>query len=169
MPKSTPAAPARAAEVTKAIILYFTTFTPTLSAAMRLSRIAMMARPERAERTVRVRIKGERGFLTIKGLTSVNGLSRFEWEKEIPVQEAEDLMKLCESGIIDKRRYLVDVGEHTYEVDEFYGENEGLVVAEIELTCEDEAFLKPEWLGQEVTGELKYYNSMLMKNPYKNW
>ena len=121
------------------------------------------------ERTVRVRIKEDRGFLTIKGLTSVNGLSRFEWEKEIPVQEAEDLMKICESGIIDKRRYLVDAGEHTYEVDEFYGENEGLVVAEIELSCEDEAFLKPEWLGQEVTGDIRYYNSMLMKNPYKNW
>ena len=121
------------------------------------------------ERTVRVRVKGEKGFITIKGIGSASGASRFEWEKEIPVAEVQDLLQICEPGVIDKTRYLVEAGDHTYEVDEFYGDNEGLVVAEVELSSEDEAFVKPEWLGEEVTGDVKYYNSMLMKNPHKNW
>lgn len=121
------------------------------------------------ERTVRVRLKGEKGYMTIKGLSSESGLSRFEWEKEIPMTEAQELLKICEPGVIDKTRYLIDVGSHTFEVDEFYGENEGLVIAEIELSSEDEHFVKPEWLGEEVTGDIRYYNSMLMKNPYKRW
>ena len=121
------------------------------------------------ERTVRVRVKGEKGFITIKGIGSESGASRFEWEKEIPVAEVQDLLQICEPGVIDKTRYLVEAGDHTYEVDEFYGDNEGLVVAEVELSSEDETFVKPEWLGEEVTGDVKYYNSMLMKNPYKNW
>ena len=121
------------------------------------------------ERTVRVRLKGEKGYMTIKGLSSESGLSRFEWEKEIPMTEAQELLKICEPGVIDKTRYLIDVGSHTFEVDEFYGENEGLVMAEIELSSEGEHFVKPEWLGEEVTGDIRYYNSMLMKNPYKNW
>ncbi len=121
------------------------------------------------ERTVRVRVKGEKGFITIKGIGSDSGASRFEWEKEIPVAEVNDLLKICEPGVIDKTRYLVPVGDHTYEVDEFYGDNEGLTVAEVELGAEDEAFVKPEWLGEEVTGDVRYYNSMLMTNPYKNW
>lgn len=121
------------------------------------------------ERTVRVRIKGEKGFITIKGIGSASGASRYEWEKEIPTAEVEELLKICEPGVIDKTRYLVEAGAHTYEVDEFYGDNEGLVVAEVELASEDENFVKPEWLGEEVTGDVRYYNSMLMKNPYKNW
>ena len=121
------------------------------------------------ERTVRVRIKGDKGFITIKGIGSDSGASRYEWEKEIPVSEVEDLLKICEPGVIDKTRYLVASGEHTFEVDEFYGDNEGLVVAEVELASENEVFEKPSFLGQEVTGDVKYYNSMLMKNPYKNW
>lgn len=121
------------------------------------------------ERTVRVRVKGEKGFITIKGKGNDSGASRFEWEKEVPVNEIQDLLKICEPGIIDKTRYLVKAGEHTFEVDEFYGENEGLVVAEVELGSEGEAFEKPEWLGEEVTGDVKYYNSMLMKNPYTKW
>lgn len=121
------------------------------------------------ERTVRVRVKGEKGFITIKGIGSDSGASRFEWEKEIPIAEVQDLLNICEPGVIDKTRYLVKVGEHTFEVDEFYGDNDGLVVAEVELGSENEAFDKPEWLGEEVTGDVKYYNSMLMKNPYKNW
>ena len=121
------------------------------------------------ERTVRVRVKGDCGFITVKGLGSESGASRFEWEKEIPVAEVQDLLQICEPGVIDKTRYLVEAGDHTYEVDEFYGDNEGLVVAEVELSSEDETFVKPEWLGEEVTGDVKYYNSMLMKNPYKNW
>ena len=121
------------------------------------------------ERTVRVRVKGDKGFITVKGIGSQSGASRFEWEKEIPATEAEQLLAICEPGVIDKTRYLVKSGEHTFEVDEFYGDNDGLTVAEVELASEDEAFVKPEWLGEEVTGDVKYYNSMLMKNPYKNW
>ena len=122
-----------------------------------------------AERTVRVRVKGDKGFLTIKGISNESGTSRFEWEKEIPVSEAQTLLTLCEPGVIDKTRYLVPCGEHTYEVDEFYGENSGLTVAEVELNSEDEAFEKPLWLAAEVTGDVRYYNSMLMKAPYKTW
>lgn len=119
------------------------------------------------QRTVRVRIKGDQGYITVKGQGSET--TRFEWEKEIPVNEALELMELCEPGLIDKTRYLVDEGGHTFEVDEFYGENEGLIVAEIELSFEDESFARPQWLGEEVTGDPRYYNSMLMKNPYANW
>ena len=121
------------------------------------------------ERTVRVRVKGDKGFITIKGIGNASGASRFEWEKEIPVEDVKALLEICEPGVIDKTRYLVKAGEHTYEVDEFYGDNEGLTVPEVELSDENEAFDKPSWLGEEVTGDAKYYNSMLMKNPYKNW
>jgi len=121
------------------------------------------------ERTVRVRIKGDKGFITIKGIGNSSGASRYEWEKEIPINEVEELLKICEPGVIDKTRYLVKVGNHTFEVDEFYGENKGLIVAEIELSSETETFDKPTWLGSEVTGDTKYYNSMLMKNPYTKW
>ncbi len=121
------------------------------------------------ERTVRVRVKGDKGFITIKGIGSESGASRYEWEKEIPVEEVNELLKICEPGVIDKTRYHVVAGPHTYEVDEFYGENEGLTVAEVELSSEEESFEKPEWLAEEVTGDVKYYNSMLMKNPYTKW
>lgn len=120
-------------------------------------------------RTVRVRIRDEKGYLTIKGASNESGISRYEWEKEISLQEAEELMKLCEPGIIDKTRYLVKSGKHVFEVDEFYGENAGLVVAEVELNEEDESFQKPHFIGKEVTGEVRYYNSFLMKNPYSRW
>jgi adenylate cyclase len=121
------------------------------------------------ERTVRIRIKGNKGYITIKGISNASGTSRYEWEKEIPVEEARELLNICEPGVIDKTRYLVQSNEHTFEVDEFYGDNEGLVVAEIELTSEDEFFEKPVWLGEEVTGDKKYFNAMLMKNPFSNW
>lgn len=121
------------------------------------------------ERTVRVRTKGDKGYITIKGKGDATGASRYEWEKEIPVSEVEELLKICEPGVIDKTRFLVPVGNHTFEVDEFYGENEGLIVAEVELNAIDESFDRPEWLGKEVTGDVRYYNSMLMKNPFKNW
>jgi len=121
------------------------------------------------ERTVRIRIKGDKGFITVKGIGNESGTSRFEWEKEISIQDATDLLKISEPGVIDKTRFNVKSGEHTFEVDEFYGENEGLTVAEVELSAEDENFNKPSWLGEEVTGQVKYYNSMLMKNPYKDW
>lgn len=123
------------------------------------------------ERLVRVRLKGDQGFITIKGKADETGLSRFEWEKEIAKEDALALLALCEPGMIDKTRYLVKNtdGKHTWEVDVFHGDNEGLILAEIELDSEDEAFDKPTWLGKEVTGDDRYYNSMLMKNPYKNW
>ncbi|AOZ99281.1 CYTH domain-containing protein [Flavobacterium commune] len=121
------------------------------------------------ERTVRVRIKENKAYLTIKGSSSASGMSRFEWEKEIAVDEAKNLLLLCEKGVIDKTRFEVKVGHHTYEVDEFYGENEGLEMAEIELKSETEDFEKPNWLGEEVTNDKRYYNSYLSKNPYQNW
>ncbi|MFV8324587.1 CYTH domain-containing protein [Flavobacterium sp. ZS1P14] len=121
------------------------------------------------ERTVRVRLKGEKGFLTIKGISNESGLSRFEWEKEIPAEEAKKLLLLCEKGVIDKTRFEVKSGDHVYEVDVFYGENEGLIIAEIELSSETETFEKPSWLGEEVTNNKRYYNSYLSNNPYKNW
>ena len=121
------------------------------------------------ERTVRVRIKGNQGFLTIKGKGNHSGISRYEWEKEIPVKEAEELLQLCEPGIIDKTRYLVKSGNHTFEVDEFHGENEGLILAEIELETENESFVKPSWIAEEVTGDAKYYNAVLTKHPYSRW
>ncbi|WP_296121043.1 CYTH domain-containing protein [uncultured Bacteroides sp.] len=120
-------------------------------------------------RTVRVRIRDERGYLTIKGASDKSGISRYEWEKEIPLDEARDLLKLCEPGIIDKTRYLVRSGQHVFEVDEFYGENEGLTVAEVELSSEDEPFVKPAFIGREVTGDVRYYNSQLMKHPFTTW
>lgn len=120
-------------------------------------------------RTVRIRIKGNKGFITVKGIGSESGLSRFEWEKEIELQEAQQLLKLCEKGIIDKIRYEIRMGSHVYEVDEFYGENEGLIVAEIELTSENELFDKPEWLGEEVSNDPRFYNAYLSKNPFKTW
>lgn len=120
-------------------------------------------------RTVRVRIRDCQGYLTIKGASNESGTSRYEWEREIPLAEAQELMKLCEPGIIDKTRYLVKCGAHTFEVDEFYGENQGLVIAEVELGDENEPYQRPSFLGEEVTGDVRYYNSFLMKNPYANW
>lgn len=121
------------------------------------------------ERTVRVRIKGNDGFLTIKGSGNETGLSRFEWEKKIDLDDAKLLMKLCEKGAISKTRFEIKIGKHVFEVDEFYGENQGLIIAEIELESENEIFEKPNWLGKEVTNDEKYYNAYLSKNPFKNW
>ncbi|WP_144960514.1 CYTH domain-containing protein [Gillisia sp. Hel_I_86] len=121
------------------------------------------------ERTTRIRVQGKIAFITIKGKSSASGLSRFEWEKEIPADEALELLKLCEPGVIKKVRYFVKSKEFTFEIDEFSGDNKGLIVAEIELKSENDTFDKPEWLGEEVTGDLRYYNSQLSKNPFKNW
>ena len=120
-------------------------------------------------RTVRVRIRDSRGYLTIKGPSENGGLARYEFEKEITLSEAENLMKLCEPGMIDKTRYLVKSGKHIFEVDEFYGENEGLVMAEVELAYEDEPYEKPSFIGKEVTGDRRYYNSQLKEHPYTTW
>lgn len=120
-------------------------------------------------RTVRVRIADEKAFLTIKGISNSSGTSRFEWEKEIQKEEAENLFLLCEPGVIEKTRFLVTVDHHTFEVDEFYGDNDGLIVAEVELNSETESYTKPSWLDIEVTGQKEYYNSSLSKYPFKSW
>ena len=120
-------------------------------------------------RTVRVRIRDARGYLTIKGPARNGGFGHYEFEKEITLTEAEELMRLCEPGIIDKTRYLVKSGQHTFEVDEFYGENEGLVMAEVELGSEDEPYEKPDFIGKEVTGDKRYYNSHLRECPFSVW
>lgn len=139
------------------------------SQAFKAERITQGYLSSVAERTVRIRIKGEQGFITIKGKSSGDGIVRYEWEKEITLADARELLELCEPGVIDKTRYLVRAGKHIFEVDEFYGENEGLVMAEIELGNENESFEKPDWLGKEVTGDLRYYNAMLARKPYTMW
>lgn len=122
-------------------------------------------------RTVRVRIRDDKGYLTIKGPSTAEGLSRYEFEKEISLEDARDLMAICEPGVIEKTRYLVKSpdGKHVFEVDEFYGDNEGLVMAEVELSSEDEPFEKPSFLGREVTGDRRFYNSHMRQYPYKMW
>ena len=120
-------------------------------------------------RTVRVRLRDHCAFLTIQGPSLDGGLSRYEFEKEITLDEAEHLFRLCEPGIIDKTRYLVPSGPHTFEVDEFYGDNEGLVMAEVELSAPDEPYEKPDFIGREVTGDRRFYNSHLRQNPFKLW
>ncbi len=121
------------------------------------------------ERTVRVRLKGGQGYLTVKGKSSDNGRSRFEWETEISHLEAKALLQLCDKGVIDKVRYEVKVGLHVFEVDVFEQDNAGLIIAEVELEQEDEVFEKPTWLGKEVTGDLRYYNSHIAIKPFKTW
>lgn len=120
-------------------------------------------------RTVRIRIRDDKGYLTIKGPSDKAGLSRYEFETEIPIPDAKEMLKLCMPGRIDKNRWLVKSGNHTVEVDEFFGENEGLVMAEIELSSENEAYIKPDFLGKEVTGDRRYYNAHLMHRPYSLW
>ncbi|MEC3966694.1 CYTH domain-containing protein [Flagellimonas halotolerans] len=121
------------------------------------------------DRTVRVRIRGDKGFLTVKGASNESGTTRFEWETEITAAEATNLIDLCEAGILEKIRFEVPFGNHLYEVDEFLSENKGLILAEVELNHEDERFEKPEWLGEEVTGQIQYYNSQLSKKPFREW
>lgn len=121
------------------------------------------------ERTVRVRIKGDTGFLTIKGKGNDTGTTRFEWETQISFTDATDLVDLCQAVILEKIRYEIPIGKHVFEVDEFLGENKGLIIAEVELLHEDEVFEKPDWLGEEVTGVTKYYNSQLSQQPYRDW
>lgn len=120
-------------------------------------------------RNVRIRITNDKAFLTIKGASNASGTTRFEWEKEINRQEAEQLLLLCEPTIIEKKRYYIKNDDLIFEVDEFYADNQGLILAEIELNSEHQKFKKPDWLGKEVTGNKEYYNSYLSKNPFKNW
>ena len=145
-------------------------FHPYVSRSYRICQGYLSSVPER---TVRIRIKGDRGYITVKGLTSESGMSRYEWEKEIPVEDAIDMLRLCEQGVIDKTRHIVEVTDgnvtNVFEIDEFHGDNEGLVIAEIELSSEDEEFLRPQWLGEEVTSDSRYYNSYLSAHPYTLW
>ncbi len=122
-------------------------------------------------RTVRVRIRGDKGYLTIKGPSDHAGLARFEWEKEITLAEAKALMTICEPGIIEKTRWLVpsEDGKHTWEVDVFEGENEGLIMAEIELESDDDVVEKPAFIGKEVTGDRRFYNSHMRRYPFRLW
>lgn len=119
--------------------------------------------------TVRIRLKDKQGILTIKGKSKDGGLSRYEWEHEIDSDEAAQLLKLCQGNLIVKDRYEVPAGNHIVEVDVFFGDNEGLILAEIELESEDDLYEKPVWLGKEVTGDRRYYNSGLTTCPYKYW
>lgn len=119
--------------------------------------------------TVRVRTRDDKAYLTIKSHSDAIGLSRYEFEKEITMEEASHLLQLCKGGVIDKRRYLIKSGKHIFEVDEFYGDNEGLVMAEVELSCEDETFEKPDFIEREVTGDKRFYNSHMLINPFKLW
>jgi CYTH domain-containing protein len=141
-------------------------FTAEITASRRLVQGYLTATPAR---TVRVRLDGTRGFLTIKGPTNSGGTTRFEWEQELSLADGEALLALAEPGVIAKTRHLVPAGQHIYEVDVFEGENTGLIVAEIELTAEDELFERPAWLGPEVTGDPRYYNSALMRHPFGAW
>ncbi|WLD23895.1 CYTH domain-containing protein [Flavobacterium dauae] len=120
-------------------------------------------------RTVRVRIKGNKGFITVKGLSSVDGLSRFEWEKEIAVKDAEALLLLCEDFVIDKTRYILPFNDVVFEIDVFEGANKGLVIAEVELQSTDQQFEKPDWLADELTGDKRFYNAYLSNHPFTTW
>ncbi len=148
---------------------FLVTSTEFLSESIRSNRIVQGYLNSNPERTVRIRIKGTQGFITIKGKGNESGTTRFEWEKEIEVIEAEQLLLLCEDGVIDKIRYEIPFGNHLYEVDVFEGDNKGLIIAEIELEDENESFEKPHWLGVEVTGDDRYYNASLSISSYKNW
>ena len=140
-----------------------------LSAAIRERRIVQGYLNSNPERAVRIRITDDKAFLTIKGMGNESGTTRMEWEREIPIHEAEQLLKICEKGTIDKIRYEISAGIHIFEVDVFAGENEGLILAEIELNDENETFERPSWLGEEVTSDKRYYNAYLSQNPFKSW
>lgn len=148
---------------------FLVTNTDFTASATKKNRIVQGYLNSDPERTVRIRIKGDKGFITIKGKGNESGTTRLEWETEIPLQEAEKLLSLCEKGTIDKIRYEIPLGKHIYEVDVFEGENKGLIIAEIELELETESFLKPNWLGEEVTGDEKYYNAYLSHRPFSEW
>lgn len=119
--------------------------------------------------TVRIRVRDEKAYLTIKGRSFNGGMSRYEFEKEISLDEAQHLLQLCKGGVVDKRRWLVRSGSHTFEVDQFFGANEGLVMAEVELGSEDEEYEKPDFIGMEVTGDRRFYNSHLLTDPFSGW
>lgn len=148
---------------------YLVTSTNFLNEYFSKSDIAQGYISSNPERTVRVRIRADKGYLTIKGIGNESGASRFEWEKEIDLLEAKQLLKLCEKGVIEKTRFEVKSGKHIIEVDVFYGDNDGLIIAEIELENENESIVKPNWLGDEVTSDERYYNAYLSQKPFTSW
>ena len=153
-------------EIERKFLVHSLDFITEASHAQKIAQGYLNSAPER---TVRIRIKDDKGFITIKGKGDATGTTRFEWEKEINLQEAEALLNLCETGVIDKTRYLIKKGNHTFEVDIFEAENKGLIVAEIELSDANEVFEKPNWLAEEVTGDERYYNAFLSNKPFKTW
>lgn len=153
-------------EIERKFLVLSTLFLEEATQAQKIVQGYLNSHPER---TVRVRIKNEKGFITIKGKGDSTGTTRFEWEKEIGIEEARALIQLCESGVIDKTRYLIPKGNHVFEVDVFEGENRGLIMAEIELSSSNEIFEKPNWLGEEVTTDERYYNAYLSKKPFTSW
>lgn len=140
-----------------------------ITEAINSSRIVQGYLCSHPERTVRIRIKSGKGYLTIKGEGNFSGTTRLEWETEMPLIEAEKLLTLCENGVIDKIRYEIPMGKHIFEVDVFSGDNDGLIIAELELSAENESYEKPNWLGEEVTGQTKYYNAYISNKPFKSW
>ena len=155
-----------AQEIERKFLVLNETYKSAGNSSFRIRQGYLSSNPERS---VRIRIKGDSGYITVKGATDPSGISRYEWEKMIPAMEAEELLNICEPGTIDKIRYEIEFGNHIFEVDEFLGDNLGLVIAELELTSEDESYQRPDWLGCEVTGQLKYYNSQLSRRPYNLW
>jgi adenylate cyclase len=153
-------------EIERKFLVNSLDFIPEATQAQKIAQGYLNSAPER---TVRVRIKDNKGFITIKGKGDETGTTRFEWEKEIDLQEAQALLELCETGVIDKTRYLIPKGKHTFEVDIFEGENKGLIVAEIELSDANETFEKPNWLAEEVTGDERYYNAYMSNKPFTSW
>lgn len=153
-------------EIERKFLVLSNDFTKEAFSQKRIVQAYLNSNPERA---VRIRIKDDKGFLTIKGKGNETGTTRLEWETQIAVTDAEKLLAICESGMIDKIRHEIKVGNHIYEVDVFSGENEGLIIAEIELQSESETFEKPSWLGEEVTNDKRYYNAYLSNHPYKSW
>ena len=153
-------------EIERKFLVLSNTFMAESFAQKRIVQAYISSNPDR---TVRIRIKGEKGFITIKGKGNSSGTTRLEWEREIPLQDAEALLTVCESGSIDKIRYEIKLGQHVFEVDVFEGENQGLIIAEIELEDEHESFEKPTWLGPEVTNDERFYNAYLSKKPFKSW
>jgi len=153
-------------EIERKFLVLSTDFLKEAFVAKRIVQGYLNAAPER---TVRVRIKGDKGYLTIKGKGNETGMTRFEWETEIPLQAAEELLLICEDGIIEKTRYEIKSGKHLYEVDVFQGKNKGLIVAEIELQSEGEVFERPNWLGKEVTNDQRFYNAYLSQHPFTSW
>ena len=153
-------------EIERKFLVASTLFMDVFSKKYEIAQGYLNSNPNR---TVRIRTKDEKGYLTVKGKSNSTGLSRFEWEKEIDWKEAKQLLGLCENGMIEKTRYEVKVEKHLFEVDVFYGVNKGLIIAEIELNSEDEIFEKPEWLGKEVTNDERFYNAYLSNCPFTTW